>query len=92
MHEANAKTGTDKASKYKEKLGLILFLIYMAVYAAFITVNVAVPRIMGILGPFGVNLAIWYGMGLIVLALVLGIIYNAFCTRAEKSMNERAKA
>jgi uncharacterized membrane protein (DUF485 family) len=91
MHEANVKTGPDKASGYKEKLGLILFLIYLAIYATFIAINVAIPRSMGAMGPFGVNVAIWYGIFLIVLALVLGMAYNHFCTKAEKSMNAEEK-
>ena len=32
-----------------------------------------------VLGPAGVNLAVWSGFGLIVLALVLALIYGWIC-------------
>ena len=34
----------------------------------------------------GLNLAVVYGMGLIILALILALIYNALCTAKEKEM------
>jgi uncharacterized membrane protein (DUF485 family) len=36
----------------------------------------------------GQNLAIVYGMGLIILAAVMGLIYNYFCTRYENELNK----
>ena len=38
-----------------------------------------------------VNLAVVYGIGLILLAMVMGLVYNFFCTRMEDNMNRRAK-
>ena len=34
----------------------------------------------------GLNLAVVYGMGLIGLALVMALIYNALCTAKEKAL------
>jgi uncharacterized membrane protein (DUF485 family) len=87
MHGPNVKSGPDNAIAYKQKLGLILFLVYLAVYTLFIAINVIKPVLMGTPILFGVNLAVWYGMFLIVLALVLGMFYNYFCTREEKRLN-----
>jgi uncharacterized membrane protein (DUF485 family) len=36
----------------------------------------------------GVNLAIVYGVALIVFAIVLGLIYNHACTKKENEMNK----
>jgi hypothetical protein len=35
----------------------------------------------------GLNLAVVYGFGLIFLAIIMGLIYNVICTRAEDRMN-----
>jgi uncharacterized membrane protein (DUF485 family) len=65
------------------KYGIILFFIYSAFYAGFVGISVFAPEDMkspvNWLG--GVNVAIAYGMGLIVLALVLAAIY-LFATRS----------
>ncbi len=36
---------------------------------------------------FGLNWAVVYGFGLIAFALVVAIIYNALCSRAEERFN-----
>jgi uncharacterized membrane protein (DUF485 family) len=35
----------------------------------------------------GTNLAIVYGMALIFFAIILGLVYNHYCTRKEDEMN-----
>ena len=35
----------------------------------------------------GLNLAVVYGMGLIVLAIVMGLVYNQMCTKKEDELN-----
>jgi uncharacterized membrane protein (DUF485 family) len=40
---------------------------------------------------FGLNLAIVYGFGLILFAIILGIIYNYFCTKKEDELNINTK-
>ena len=42
---------------------------------------------MGIIVFFGLNLAVVYGFGLIVLAIVMGVIYNHVCTGYENRLN-----
>ncbi|EGW37601.1 DUF485 domain-containing protein [Desulfosporosinus sp. OT] len=69
--------------KKKARLGVVMFIIYTIIYAGFIYINVMDSSIMRInIGSF--NVAIVYGFGLIILALVLAIIYNKICTNAEK--------
>ncbi len=63
------------------RIGLWLFAAYVLLYAGFMGVNVWAPPLMA-RAPFGgVNLAILYGMGLIVAAIVLALIYMQLCRR-----------
>ena len=79
--------GEDHAAEYKARNGLILFGVYSLIYLGFVLINTLAPKLMAkeIIG--GVNLAVVYGFGLIVLAIVMGLIYNVMCTRAEDKMN-----
>jgi len=36
---------------------------------------------------YGLNLAVVYGFGLIILSIVMALIYNALCVRKEKALN-----
>lgn len=80
--------GEDKAADYKAKLGIYLFIFYSFVYAGFVAVNTIDPKVMSIIVFAGLNLACVYGFGLIILAIVMGVIYNAMCTAAENRMNK----
>jgi len=46
------------------------------------------PELMGLELMAGQNIAIIYGFGLIVLAIVMGFIYNYACTRLENKLNK----
>jgi uncharacterized membrane protein (DUF485 family) len=92
LHEPAPRTqGQDKASAPKAKLGLRLFLGYCVVYAGFVVINTLWPKTLEARGLFGVNLAVTYGFGLIVLAIVMGLIYNAACTRLEDRLNRNGE-
>ncbi len=78
---------SDELLKYKQKAGLRLFFIYSAIYAIFVILNTAFPRMMESVILFGLNLAIVYGVGLIVIAILLGLIYNRQCTKMEKRLD-----
>jgi uncharacterized membrane protein (DUF485 family) len=57
------------------RLGLSLFWIYVALYGGFMALVLVRPDLLS-RRPFGgVNLAILYGMGLIVAAFVLAVVY-----------------
>ncbi len=58
-----------------QKLGLILFVIYFVFYAGFITITVYDYKILATEVFAGINLAIAYGMGLIIAAIVMAILY-----------------
>ncbi len=77
----------DNSASVKSRLGLIMFVVYTLVYAGFVVINVFNPSIMGTdIG--SLNLAIVYGFGLIILALILAVTYNQYCTESEKKLNK----
>lgn len=80
--------GEDKAIGYKTKLGLWLFLLYVLVYIGFIAINVASPKTMATIVFAGQNLAVVYGFGLIILAFVMGMIYDVLCSNKEDELNK----
>jgi len=86
-HGPATQWGVDNASDYKAKLGVYLFIIYVIIYAGFIVINVASPKTMSTIIFWGQNLAVVYGLGLIVLAVIMGLIYNHFCTKKEDELN-----
>ncbi len=85
LHEPAAVHGPDKAAKYKERLGLKMLAVYAAFYVSFVVVTVVSPASMGTSVVAGLNLAVLWGMFLIILAVVLALVYNALCTSREKS-------
>jgi uncharacterized membrane protein (DUF485 family) len=87
MHGPPAKLEKDNASQHKAKIGLWLFFFYGLVYTGFIVINTVSPKTMGFRIIAGLNLAVVYGFGLIVLAIVMGLIYNHYCGLAEKRAN-----
>ncbi len=65
------------------RLGLILFVIYVVLYAGFVLLSTFNPSLMeNRVG--GISLAVIYGMGLIVAALVLSLIYSWLCSSKEE--------
>ena len=88
LHEPVTEIGTDKAASKKAKLGVKMFFAYTIIYAGFVLIGLTKPELMGLELIGGQNLAIIYGFGLILLAIIMGFIYNYFCTRMEDKMNK----
>lgn len=61
------------------RIGLILFGVYLLFYGGFVLLAAYSPNKMESTPLAGVNLAIWYGFGLIAAAIVLAIIYGLVC-------------
>jgi uncharacterized membrane protein (DUF485 family) len=89
LHEPADVIATDNAAAYKAKLGVILFIFYTLVYSGFVVIGLTKPELMGLELIGGQNIAIVYGFGLIVLAIVMGFIYNYFCTKMENKLNKK---
>lgn len=88
-HGPAVKLGKDNASSAKAKLGIVLFFVYALFYGAFVFLNVLYPEVMARPAALGLNLAVFYGFGLIVIAMVMGLVYNRICTRYEDQMNRQ---
>jgi uncharacterized membrane protein (DUF485 family) len=88
FHEPAAQHGSDPASAYKTRLGARLFFVYALVYACFVAINIFEPAWMKALIFWGLNLAVIYGMFLIVFALVLALAYTYLCSAKEAELSE----
>ncbi len=87
MHGPAAKLDADNSAAKKSRLGVILFTFYTIIYGGFVVIGLVDPELMGVHVLGKQNLAIVYGFGLIVLAIIMGFIYNAMCTKLEDKMN-----
>jgi uncharacterized membrane protein (DUF485 family) len=61
------------------RYGLLLFVVYVLLYGGFMGLSAFEPQLMSRTPFGGVNLAIVYGFGLIVAALVLALVYMVLC-------------
>ncbi|MFW6366202.1 MAG: DUF485 domain-containing protein [Spirochaetota bacterium] len=77
----------DKSVVYKTRTGIVLFVVYCLVYTGFIVINTFTPGLMETIVFLGLNLAVVYGFGLIITAILMGIVYNYLCTRMENRVN-----
>ncbi|MBU0489118.1 MAG: DUF485 domain-containing protein [Bacteroidetes bacterium] len=89
MHHGEAvKLGVDHAQRKKAKLGVWFFFLYSLVYAIFVAIGVFYYENMGNIVLGNQNLAVVFGFGLIIFAVLLGLLYNWMCTRYENKMNK----
>lgn len=80
--ESAGNPESEKSQRFKTKLGLIMFAIYTPIYFAFIIICVVKPQFMATeVG--SLNVAVTYGFGLIVLAIIQALIYNRICSKRE---------
>ena len=61
------------------RIGLVLFTIYLIVYGGFVLLNAFAPDKMEATPIAGLNVAILYGFGLIIGAIVLSGLYGFLC-------------
>lgn len=80
---SNPAAGDDRpeVSAANARAGLVLFFIYLAFYAGFVGLAAFAPAAMGRPVLAGVNLAITYGMCLILGAFVVAALYMWACAR-----------
>jgi uncharacterized membrane protein (DUF485 family) len=67
--------------KHNTRVGVLLFFIYVAIYAGFMGISAFKPQIMSVPFFMGLNLSVAYGFFLIVAALILALIYMALCRK-----------
>ena len=86
-HGPAVKLGKDNAASYKTKLGVKMFVLYTLIYSLFVALNATNPKVMQTI-IFGQTAAVVWGFGLIGFALVLAVIYNHLCSKAEVNLNK----
>jgi len=72
----NRKSENNFAENRKSNIGVVLTIVYAVIYGGFVFLSVFYPSVMGMQTFFGLNLAIAYGLGLIIVAIILAMIYN----------------
>jgi uncharacterized membrane protein (DUF485 family) len=66
-------------------MGLVLFVVYLAAYVGFVAMAAMSRGAMARPAWGGVNVAVLYGFGLIVGALVISIVYMLLCRNPRTS-------
>jgi uncharacterized membrane protein (DUF485 family) len=66
-------------STRNSRIGLALFTLYLVFYGGFVLVAAFAPQLMEATPLAGVNVAVWYGFGLIGAAILLALIYGWAC-------------
>lgn len=88
MHINNTHEEKESLTKRKSALGIRLFFIYLFCYAGFVTIGVFQYELLSIPVLGGLNLALAYGIGLILFAVILGIVYNYYCSKYEDEVTQ----
>ncbi|EKD83191.1 MAG: hypothetical protein ACD_39C00830G0004 [uncultured bacterium] len=86
LHKPAEQSGHDPAAAFKTALGVKMFIGYAIFYAGFIGINLISPLSMEKEVFMGLNLAVTYGFGLIIIALILAVIYNQICNNKEAEL------
>jgi uncharacterized membrane protein (DUF485 family) len=83
LHEPSHERETEHPELVSRntRTGLLLFAVYLVFYAGFMGLSTFSPEIMKARPFGGMNLAILYGFGLIVMAFALAIVYLVLCRR-----------
>lgn len=65
------------------RIGLTLFTLYLLLYGGFVFINTFSSKTMEATPIAGINVAILYGFGLIVIAFVFALLYGFLCGPTE---------
>ena len=86
MHQENKVEKEDDAViARRTRIGLWLLAVYGSVYAAFIGLCAFGSKAMASWAPWEIPFSIWYGMGLMVGAMLMALLYGRLC-RAKKEL------
>jgi uncharacterized membrane protein (DUF485 family) len=91
LHKPAVELGRDLSIPKKTRLGVVFFWIYLLIYVGFVVIGTLMPDALGGRVFSDLNLAVVYGMSLIILAAIMGLFYNYVCTKFEKQMNREEK-
>lgn len=76
---ARSKDDPSEARQFNTRVGLMLFCIYLVLYVGFVLINAFAASVMESTVIAGLNLAIVYGFGLIIAAVVMAFVYGMVC-------------
>ncbi|MBX7103589.1 MAG: DUF485 domain-containing protein [Gemmataceae bacterium] len=79
-HHSPAEVVDPALAARNARLGLLLFAAYSLLYLAFMLLNAFAPAAMETIVVAGLNLAVVYGLGLIVAAFLLAMLYAWRCS------------
>ncbi len=88
----NPIAADDAALRRKTKIGVRMTALYALVYGGFVAVSVFRPSLTGMKALFGLNLAIFYGISLILIAIIFALVYNHLCREAPTKNNKSGRA
>lgn len=71
------------------RLGMGLFIVYLVLYGTYVFMNAFSAQTMEATPFAGVNLAILFGFGLIIAALVLALLYGVLCATGGSSDQDK---
>jgi uncharacterized membrane protein (DUF485 family) len=80
-HTPSEEVRDPEVERYNARLGLVLFIVYLVAYGAYVLVNAFWPKVMDMVPFAGVNLAVSSGLFLIIGALVLAVVYAWLCRK-----------
>lgn len=70
--------------RHNAGIGMVLFVIYLIGYVAFVVINAVWPGWMDKEVGWGLNLAVVYGLGLIVGAFAVALLYAMYCKNPDE--------
>lgn len=74
------------------RIGLSLFAVYLLLYGGFVLLAAFSPETMEATPLAGVNLAIWFGFGLIGAAILLALFYGWTCRLNARASSDAIEA
>lgn len=85
MHQQNTVDIEDDATiNRRTRIGLRLLAIYGSAYAIFIGLCAFGSQSLATWSAWGVPVSIWYGMGLMVGAMLMAVLYGRLCRERPK--------
>lgn len=81
----NSTDSVSPERRFNTRLGLWLFAVYLVLYLGFVLISAFAAEVMDTIIVAGLNLAIVYGLALIVIALALALMYGLMCRREPSS-------
>ncbi len=77
--DQNSLSTQTASERRNSSIGIRMTLLYLILYGGFVVLSVFRPGWMGAQAILGLNLAVAYGLGLIIVAVILALVYSQLC-------------